>query len=465
MTEPTPTGQEKQSCLELLRLELGKPGNFVELLWGGTPILWPNPSTLRDALGTHTDVTYKALLLDMGEDEDSQKERALCIFYLRILEEENTADEMEVLEGRAIIASDLAPQFGQVTLTSGAEPDAGVLSREESLNILCQEIDRVISGVELQRREKESNLRKIASESLRKLNEQSFWDMKVWTTTRQDLQYISEMKTRLSIGDLEDLPQGASQEVSLMLSALRAARDRLQQPGAEDGPPLRGGSEAKSVFSTGTLEAGKARMETLKETVANCEAFLLTEESQGQDFALLKKLELLKGNVGSTVNQMEKSQRKGLQLAPGEVEEVDGWLSRGYKCTQEIMKRESKCSAIPPPTQGNFNSSTATKLKFKDIIPARFGKNPRDYLSWKVQTKGFISSFKMSGELAAIWLLEHCLESTISIDLKKIYTGRMNSVDEVFRILDQDYVNPSRDFDDFTSQVARLPVCTDTSHP
>ena len=57
MTEPTPTGQEKQACLLLLRQELGKPGNFVELLWGGTPILWPNPSTLRDALGTHTDVT------------------------------------------------------------------------------------------------------------------------------------------------------------------------------------------------------------------------------------------------------------------------------------------------------------------------------------------------------------------------------------------------------------------------
>ena len=111
-----------------------------------------------------------------------------------------------------------------------------------------------------------------------------------------------------------------------MLSALQAARDWLQQPGAEEGPPPRGGSEAKSTFSTGTSEAGKARIETLKETVANCEAFLLTEESQGQDFALLKKLEILQRNVGSTVNQMEKSQRKGLQLAPGEVEEVDGWL-------------------------------------------------------------------------------------------------------------------------------------------
>ena len=203
-----------------------------------------------------------------------------------------------------------------------------------------------------------------------------------------------------------------------MLSALRAARDRLQQPGAEDGPPPRGGSEAKSIFSTGTSEAGKARIETLKETVANCEAFLLTEESQGQDFALLKKLEILERIVGSTVNQMEKSQGR-LQLAPGEVEEVDGWLSRGHKCTTEIIQREYKCSPVSPSTQGNFNLSTATKLKFKDIIPARFGKNPRDYLSWKVQTKGFISSIKMDGELAAIWLLEQCLESTISIDLKK----------------------------------------------
>ena len=105
--------------------------------------------------------------------------------------------------------------------------------------------------------------------------------MKVWTTTRQDLQYISVLKACLSIGNLENLPHGSSQELTLMLSALRAVRDQLQQPVAEDGPPPKGGLEAKSIISTGTSEAGKARIEALKEAVANCEAFLLTEESQG----------------------------------------------------------------------------------------------------------------------------------------------------------------------------------------
>ena len=120
MTEQSPTAQEKQAALLLLRRELNKEDNFVQLLWGATSIKWPNPERLRDALGTHTDVTYKALLLDMGEGEDSQQERGLCGFFLRILEEENTADKMELLEGRAIIASDLSPQLEQVTLTSGA---------------------------------------------------------------------------------------------------------------------------------------------------------------------------------------------------------------------------------------------------------------------------------------------------------------------------------------------------------
>ena len=78
------------------------------------------------------------------------------------------------------------------------------------------------------------------------------------------------------------------------------------------------------------------------------------------------------------------------------------------------------------------------ELKFKDIIPARFGKDPREYLSWKVQTKSLIVTFKMTQEMAAIWILENCLESQISVDLKKIYTGRMNSAEDVFRILDQD---------------------------
>ena len=109
MTEPTiPTGQEKQAALESLRAELNQPRNYVELLWGGTPILWPNPTTLRDALGTHTDVTYRVLLRDMGEDVDWRL-RALVQFHLHQLEEENCSDEMEIMEGKAIIASDLAP--------------------------------------------------------------------------------------------------------------------------------------------------------------------------------------------------------------------------------------------------------------------------------------------------------------------------------------------------------------------
>ena len=68
-----------------------------------------NPTTLRDALGTHTDVTYKALLRDMGEGVDG-KIHALAQFHLHQLEEEVLAEEMERMEGRAIIASDLAPQ-------------------------------------------------------------------------------------------------------------------------------------------------------------------------------------------------------------------------------------------------------------------------------------------------------------------------------------------------------------------
>ena len=160
---------------------------------------------------------------------------------------------------------------------------------------------------------------------------------------------------------------------------------------------------------------------------------------------------------------MENSQGR-LQLAPAEADEVEHWLCRGHQAVGEIGDREFKCSAIPPSPQGNFNQSTGTKLKFKDIVPSRFGKNPREYLTWKVQTKLLIASFNMTGPMATIFLLENCLEQTISVDLKKIYTGRMNLVDEVFCLLDQDYVNPSRDFDDFMNQVARLPACTDTSH-
>ena len=40
----------------------------------------------------------------------------------------------------------------------------------------------------------------------------------------------------------------------------------------------------------------------------------------------------------------------------------------------------------------------------------------------------------------------------------------MHKVDDVFNLLDREYINPSRDFATFMSQVERLPECSDTSH-
>ena len=174
----------------------------------------------RDALGTYTDVTYKALLHDMEDGEDSQQVRGLLCFFLQILKEEEIADKMEELERMAIRTTDLSPLLEQVTLTSVVESPEEIQSRKEVLRKLCEHIDLVLSNVQLARREKEANLREMAGESLRKLQDAVYWKDKCWVTSRQDLQYISEMKTRLSIGGLENLPHGSSQEVTLMLSAL-----------------------------------------------------------------------------------------------------------------------------------------------------------------------------------------------------------------------------------------------------
>ena len=98
--EETPTlAQEKQDALLLLRRELSNEDNFVELQWGPASIKWPDPVKLRDALGTHTDVTYKALLHDLEDDDDSRQVRGLISFFLQILKEEELADSMEQLEG------------------------------------------------------------------------------------------------------------------------------------------------------------------------------------------------------------------------------------------------------------------------------------------------------------------------------------------------------------------------------
>ncbi|NQT95805.1 MAG: hypothetical protein HQ572_05085, partial [Candidatus Omnitrophica bacterium] len=76
-------------------LAQGNKDNFVELQWGATSIRWPDPVKFRDALGTYTDVTYKALLHDMEDGEDSQQVRGLLCYFLQILKEEETADKME----------------------------------------------------------------------------------------------------------------------------------------------------------------------------------------------------------------------------------------------------------------------------------------------------------------------------------------------------------------------------------
>ena len=121
-----------------------------------------------------------------------------------------------------------------------------------------------------------------------------------------------------------------------MQSTLQAERSRLQLLVAGGEPPSPRGSEAKgSHVSSGTTEAGKAKIDALKKAVGAAEAFLLTEESQGQDFALLKKLEILERTLGSTVEKMENSQGR-LQLAPAEADEVKHWLCRGHQAVGDV---------------------------------------------------------------------------------------------------------------------------------
>ena len=86
-----------------------------------------------------------------------------------------------------------------------------------------------------------------------------------------------------------------------METVLKAAVEQLQCRGAEEqGAPPRRGSEV-----TITSEAGRARVEVLKGLVANAEEFLATEEAQGGEYSLLKKLELLKNNINTNVEKME----------------------------------------------------------------------------------------------------------------------------------------------------------------
>ena len=198
-----------------------------------------------------------------------------------------------------------------------------VQSQKEEVLRLCADIDVVLSNVLLARVEKERTLRDIAGENLRCLQDVLYWQDRRFTITRQDLQLISVMKTRLFIGHLEKLPHGSSQVITLMQSALQEERSCLQLLVAGGEPLSPRGSGAKgSDVSSGTTEAGKAKIDALKRAVGAAEEFLLTEESQGQDFALLKKLEILERTLGTTVEKMENSQGR-LQLAPAEADDVE----------------------------------------------------------------------------------------------------------------------------------------------
>ena len=64
--------------------------------------------------------------------------------------------------------------------------------------------------------------------------------------------------------------------------------------------------------------------------------------------------------------------------------------------------------------------------------------------------------FDLSGEMALLFLLENCLEPTVSKDLKKVYTDKMHEVGDVFNLLDREYINPSRDFNTFMNQVEKM---------
>ena len=98
-------------------------------------------------------------------------------------------------------------------------------------------------------------------------------------------------------------------------------------------------------------------------------------------------------------------------LAPAEQEELEEWLARGHRAVSEISAREFRCNPVPdlPPPQG-YSKPKGAKLRFKDIVPSKFGRDPGEYLTWKkTETRRLISVFELTGEMALMFLLENCL--------------------------------------------------------
>ena len=96
MDKETPAqAQEKQQALLLLRGQLSDKDNFLELQWGPATVKWLDPARLRELLSAHTGATYRALLHDLEDGDDSWQVRGLIRLFLQILSDEELTDKME----------------------------------------------------------------------------------------------------------------------------------------------------------------------------------------------------------------------------------------------------------------------------------------------------------------------------------------------------------------------------------
>ena len=375
---------------------------------------------------------------------------------------------MEVLEAQCQNLQDVTPLLTQLCNQHlDDETQKGLKDKLENFEQLVtaatDEIDKILSIIYQTRLKEKGAVEEVIRQIQRQLHTLSFWKKRRFLLSKADIAVILTRKPRLNVSGLQDLPCGPSSQLLLMENALKAERLRIQKlinvgdkkaktKEKDDNEDDRG-SEASST----TLSTQCAKIVALKRAVVDAESFLGSEEGQGKDPFHLKKLEIFERTLGLQLRTTERLQtNRG--LGPLEQEEIDDWLAQGQVAISEICTCESCCTPASDSPPG-YSKPKSAKLKFKHIIPQKFGRNPGEYLTWKRETKRLTNVFELTGEMALLFLLENCLEQTVRKDLKKVYTDKMHEVEDMFNLLDREYINPSRDFNTFINQVERLPEC------
>ena len=448
---------------------------------------WPSISKMEGSLREVSNGTLEDLIKKYPEEE-------AVTLWTAIIASRSYKLMSAILEERtALLQSVRSPEGYMQVLESQGICEEERLEAQSIVQSFFQEVDNYKGPLSQTLREVtrtvdmyKKKVQLIFRESVNILKDPVFWEERKFFMQSADLADLATAKRGFSIRDLSALDPDLIQNLEVLSSDARGEVQRVsilprefltvQEP--RDIPHVQGGPGGGAKGKEGDAKSGASSISTLSPQQQRMKAKLLKRLVEGKAQVELLQGKPVSGSQGEVCTKMSEAFEKEmerlqklplLESSPAEREELDDMYGDIEDCMEEL---QALAQLVLPEERvrqsGNYGSGSQKPsnsfLKVAPVKARRLTATSTDYLGWREETRKLLTVINYSPTQSVFFVYDSCIEKALSDQFRSEYSDQINVVEDVFKILDDQFINPSRDFDSFAEKLSNLPKCTDESY-